>query len=160
MTECAHEFSYCSSHCDTLALMQHYGTPTRLLDITINTLAALFSACVDENDKTNNNSEGVVFIIQTEEKHLKVFDSDTITILSSLPRFSTYDQESIQKHAERSLKHSKPADEFHRDGTNEVVLHLLHEVKKEKPALAPRIEPQDILNNFVFTPGKNKYVNN
>ena len=58
MTECAHEFAGCMNHCETLAKMQHYGTPTRLLDITTNALAALFFACVDESGKTNNRSEG------------------------------------------------------------------------------------------------------
>lgn len=155
MTECAHEFSDCNSHCETLAKMQHYGTPTRLLDITTNALAALFFACVDDSGKTNNNSKGVVFVVQSDDKHIKVFDSDTITILSSLPRFSSNDMKSIKSWALEALNEgSDPYDYFHRDGINRAVLRLLHEVRKEKPAFEPRINPQDVLSNFIFTPQK------
>ena len=155
MTECAHEFLDCNSHCETLAKMQHYGTPTRLLDITTNALAALFFACVDDSGKTNNNSKGVVFVVQADDKHIKVFDSDTITILSSLPRFSADDMESIKNWALEALNEEiDPFDYFHREGSNKAVLRLLHEVRKEKPAFEPRINPQDVLSNFIFTPQK------
>ena len=47
----AHEpqsFSECKSTLDYLVQMQHYGLPTRLLDMTINPLVALYFACQPE----------------------------------------------------------------------------------------------------------------
>ena len=44
----AHEpqsFSECKSTLDYLVQMQHYGLPTRLLDMTMNPLVALYFAC-------------------------------------------------------------------------------------------------------------------
>ena len=35
---CASDFAQCQSHLDYLVEMQHYGLPTRLLDITENPL--------------------------------------------------------------------------------------------------------------------------
>lgn len=44
LINCPDEFEKCSSHLDKLVKMQHYGLPTRLLDITRNFLVALFFA--------------------------------------------------------------------------------------------------------------------
>ena len=49
----AHEpqsFSECKSTLDYLVQMQHYGLPTRLLDMTTNPLVALYFACEQAGD--------------------------------------------------------------------------------------------------------------
>ena len=49
----AHEpqsFSECKSTLDYLVQMQHYGLPTRLLDMTMNPLVALYFACQPADD--------------------------------------------------------------------------------------------------------------
>lgn len=52
---------------DTLALLQHYGIPTRLLDVTENALVALYFACEDENAKR----DGIVYIFKDNEFSLE-----------------------------------------------------------------------------------------
>jgi hypothetical protein len=109
ITECAEEFENCHSHCEILTKMQHYQVPTRLLDITSNALVALFFACVGF-DGTINREEAIVFVIQSDKKHTKIYDSDTVTILSSLSRFSFAEQEIIKKCANDAIEESKKED--------------------------------------------------
>lgn len=47
---------------DLLVKLQHYGIPTRFLDITANPLVALYFACEDNNNSDNNNKDGEIFI--------------------------------------------------------------------------------------------------
>lgn len=58
----AHEpqsFSECKSTLDYLVQMQHYGLPTRLLDMTMNPLVALYFACQSVGDVNAGISAGM-----------------------------------------------------------------------------------------------------
>jgi len=55
---------------DWIALAQHYGLPTRLLDWTLNPLAALWFAVNKESNKdeiTGLNKDGVIWIFQAND---------------------------------------------------------------------------------------------
>ena len=133
--ECPDSFKNSSTHLDYLVEMQHYGLPTRLLDITRNPLVALYFACCD-----NFNSQGelVVFDVKTDE--IKYPKSDTVSILASLPLLDSNMKKKLLTWAkDKTLSTS----DF-----NCKAIRLLHEVKLEKPAFRDEIVKEDILNCF------------
>lgn len=50
---------------DLLAIAQHYGLPTRLLDWTTNALIAAWFACYGET-----NGDGLVYVVRIEDRHI------------------------------------------------------------------------------------------
>lgn len=83
----AQEFTMCSSALDYLVKMQHYGLPTRLLDLTTNPLVSLYFAC-EELQAYNNvkGKSGEVIILKIPTVSIKHYDSDTISILANIAK--------------------------------------------------------------------------
>lgn len=73
------DFSDEDSIFSILVKLQHYGYPTRLLDLTTNALVALYFAVKSFDDK-----DGELFIFDIPNSEVKYFDSDTVSILSAL----------------------------------------------------------------------------
>lgn len=78
-TNCSDDFLPHHTLFQKLVKLQHYGYATRLLDLTINALVALYFAA-----SSSDNEEGELIILDIPNNEIKYDDSDTVAILSAI----------------------------------------------------------------------------
>lgn len=141
-TRCANDFMNMKNHLDYLVEMQHYGLPTRLLDITANPLIALYFACESQSDQ-----RGEVIIFALDPGEVRYSNSDTACILACLPIFTWQEQVDFYN-AACDPKMSMSA-------FNGKIKRLLFEIKSEKPAFSNSVRKSSLTDNVVVEPFKN-----
>ncbi|WP_299255320.1 FRG domain-containing protein [uncultured Lacinutrix sp.] len=125
------EFINAKSTVEKLVKMQHYGIPTRLLDITANPLVALYFACNKDFSK-----DGEVVYLRIPKNHIKYYDSDVVSVLSNIAK--------RPENFEIDTSTSK-ISEFNQTTPIE---YLLHEIKEEKPYFQNLINPKHMEQVF------------
>lgn len=113
---------------DRLVRMQHYGLPTRLLDISGNPLVALFFACSCRPDQLELDGEVIIFQVAPEV--VKYYDSDTVSCLSNLSNLNYAQKNEIDLNLEQEAF----------NGTD-VAEKLLHHIKSEGDFLKAELFP-------------------
>lgn len=155
ITRCPEDFVGLS-HLDRLVKMQHYGVPTRLLDITKNPLVALFFACKNYGcEKCDKSKEGEIIVLENPKKSLAYSESDTALLISSLPLLSYDEQGELLNETYAGI----PKKAFKKASGNKkylsgVVEKYYHEVCSEKPAFKRDINPQSIIEPCFVQPNK------
>ena len=139
--ECPDSFEKCNTHLEKLVEMQHYGLPTRLLDITRNPLVALYFACCASPTKC-----GEVVFISSKDCIIKYPQSDCASIIASLPVFSYQNKEDFREMALEPLSKK----EF-----NKKADRLVKEIRTEKPGFSATIDKEDLLNSYIVLAVKN-----
>lgn len=144
LVRCALNFTHCQSHMDYLVEMQHYGLPTRLLDITENPLVALYFASCNNRDRL-----GEVVLLCTEAENVKYAKSDTAAILAALPTLAYEEQRRLLRLCRNGLKESQDT------AYQALAGKLAAEIKSRNPAFEPRIKKEDLLGQVFVIPVRN-----
>jgi hypothetical protein len=99
------EFESLISPLEKLSKMQHYGIPTRLIDLTIDPLIALFFAAQDIDCKFPGN----IYVYLTKGCD---FEDKKVKVLSLLAKTKNYDLDNLCKEFEREFMESISQNEF------------------------------------------------
>lgn len=138
------EFSTDGSMFDRLVRMQHFGLPTRLMDVTKNPLVALYFA-VEQSDQDHEDG-GVILIQGSSEDREKYYDSDAVSCLANLANLTHEERESIETSAATTVK------EFNKI---KAVDRLYQFIRVEKPYFRPAIRRIDLFRPLYVIPKMN-----
>ena len=138
------------NNCEILTKLQHYGCPTRLLDITLNPLVALYFACKDEM-----NNDGYVYVFFTLDKNILTKNNDRTTILTCIPFLEEKNKNDLFEFCvkELNLNHEKSWKNKELPN-NTCTNHLYHLIEKETP-FEKRIRIVHLFQNFFLMPPYN-----
>lgn len=134
---CPNDFAGGLSTFQCLVKMQHYGLPTRLLDVTSNPLVALYFACESHKEK---DEDGEVLVFDHEIKKVKYYDDDTVSVIANLSRrpsgFMLPDiKNGVSPDSEEAI------DQFNNDKSIKL---LLHDIRSDRPHFSPKIIRADL----------------
>ncbi|TSD78967.1 FRG domain-containing protein [Pseudomonas sp. KBS0710] len=143
------EFTAEKSMFDKLVKAQHYGLPTRLLDVSLNPLVALYFACADP---LHAEEDGAVRILDFSSRRVKFADSDTVSLICNLARLSDNERTHLYRQRTPSRRwNKKDATAFRK---LKPMNRLLQFIRIEKPYFLDKAKPGDLFKYFFVHPAK------
>ncbi|MFC3169417.1 FRG domain-containing protein [Paracoccus fontiphilus] len=155
--EAPDEFHRDTTMFQKLVRAQHYGLPTRLLDVSLNPLVALFFAC---HDPDQSHRDGKVIILDFEPPRIKFADSDAVSILCNLTNLSDSEKQTIDFLISDSKKKGLSIEAMNDlvNGRPEID-RLIQFIRMEKGFFRKQIDARDLKRYyFVHPPKSNRRI--
>ncbi len=153
--EVSEEFETEKSMFRKLVRAQHYGLPTRLLDVSLNPLVALYFACFDEKER---DKDGKLVIFDCSPSRIKFADSDTVSVLSNLALLSDTEKKAIDeahKTLPKNIGSIAAGQRMEQFNQISEVDRLTQFIRIEKPYFRPEINPTHVRQYYFVHPHKN-----
>jgi len=146
-----HEFASDETMFDRLVRMQHFGLPTRLLDVSRNALVALYFATAP-GPVGGTPSDGKVTAFEIQQERVKYYDSDSVSCLANLANMTSEEKADIYQlwgTLKGDISDDRNIKKFNENG----VIKRLHQfIKAEKPYFLPIINPIDLFKPYYVHP--------
>ena len=144
------EFASDETMFDKLVRMQHFGLPTRLLDVTHNALVALYFA-TDPGPEGSKPTNGIVVGFAIPEDREKYFDSDSVSCRANLANMTSDEKDAIDRLKELLI--DLPEDEqIAKFNEDEIVKRLHQFIRSEKSYFQSIIKPIDLFKPYYVHP--------
>ena len=138
-----------------LVLAQHHGLPTRLLDITRNSLVGLFHAVNDDKIR----DDGRLHVFAVKNNLIRTFDSDAISVITNFTKLSRREQNTLLTKREEDTDADNdlapgyyiPNQSFWY-GYKDILARLVQFIRQEKPGFESRIDPRDFFRVLIVEP--------
>jgi hypothetical protein len=146
-----HEFVSDETMFDKLVRMQHFGLPTRLLDVSLNALVALYFA-TDPGPDGGLPSDGMVTAFAIQREHEKWFDSDAVSCIANLANMTSEEKTEINRLRKDLKGDISSASNIKKFNKYDVMQRLHQFIRSEKPYFQPIINPIDLFVRILFIP--------
>lgn len=142
---------------DRLVRMQHFGLPTRLMDVSLNPLVALYFA-TDPGPEAEA-SDGSVAAFAVPEEREKYYDSDAVSCIANLANMTKEEKDAIVDIRANRNKALSKAKQIRRANDKEIYRRLHQFIREEKPYFLPIIDPIDLFKPYyVHTKMSNRRI--
>lgn len=135
---------------DKLVRMQHFGLPTRLLDVSLNALVALYFATDPGPD--GRSSDGMVIALAIPPEREKYFDSDSVSCLANLANMTSEEKDEIDRLRESLKVDISSAGNIKKFNKNAVIERLHQFIRSEKSYFQSIIDPIDLFKPYYVHP--------